>query len=276
MNAVRSDSSGNSTVATERMIVSRDKTRATLASFSREIDHTVSGAGAEQRNSSLQQHYIAMVTHDLRTPLTNVRGFLELISMGVYKDNPKLLREQARQAERNIDRLMRLIGDLLCAEKLLDGRLSLNASWIDAHDLAHNSLEQFKYVAKRTGIHMSSQVSIDRIFADHDRLMQVLINLLSNSIVATPQNGEICLNIHKTDEHFVLEVIDSGIGIPSTMLSKIFERFEQSDYGRNESGFGLGLAISKALVEAHGGTILVSSVPDVGSKFEVKLPVQGL
>ncbi len=251
MNVVTYDSFENSTVATERLI-------------------------GKHANNSLQQDYIAMVTHDLRTPLTNVRGFLELIAMGVYKDNPKLLKEQAQQAERNIDRLMRLIGDLLCAEKLLDGRLNLNASWIDAHDLANCSLEQFKFVAQRAGIQMSSQVSTDRIFADKDRLMQVLINLISNSIVATPKNGVISLNIHKTDEHFVLEVVDSGKGIPSTMLSKIFERFEQSDCATNESesGFGLGLAISKALVEAHGGTICVSSAQNFGSKFKVKLPVQ--
>lgn len=222
-----------------------------------------------------QKDFVAMVSHDLRTPLTNLRGFLELINMGVYEKNPDLLRQQAKQAESNVNRLLRLIRDLLDIEQLISGKILLNPTKVDCRELAKAAIGQVEFLAANASVQLCSRVTTDYLYADRERIVQVLVNLLSNAIKFTDRGGFVKLSIDESKEYWSLTVTDSGKGIPAERLARIFEPFEQAECGHSageRDGTGLGLTISNALIEAHAGTICVESRVGIGSQFRCRLP----
>ncbi len=221
-----------------------------------------------------RRHLTADIAHDLRTPLTVIAGYLEAMQEGVLP--PTVERLQAIQME--VGHLQRLVEDLRTLSLADSGELRLTLQWIAPGDLLHRLYMAFVAQAHAQGIRLETQVQPDipRIKVDTERMVQVLSNLVSNSLRHTPQGGEITLFAESADGMVHLVVEDSGEGIPSQALPHIFERFYRVEAsrsgGRGESG--LGLAIAKSIVEVHGGSIQVESEPGRGTRFSISLPVR--
>jgi len=228
-----------------------------------------------------KQQLLQTVSHDLRSPLSSVRGILTLLSAGAMGEMPPRALEKVRIAESDVERLIRLINDLLDLEKFSEGKGKLELGKVSVKRLVERAVNSIGTLAEERGINISRAIDPVSVSGDEDRLVQVLVNLLSNAIKFSSEGGEIEIEAElKTDadgaEEEVVEivVVDRGRGVPEEMREKIFERFEQvKESDATESGgSGLGLAICKSIVELHGGSIGVRENPDGGSIFWFRIP----
>lgn len=230
---------------------------------------------AERESERLKDEFLALVSHELRTPLTSVLGYLEVLLDG---EVGALTEDQAhvtRIAERNARRLRRLVGDLLVVAQAQAGRLALLAEPVDVAELARQSVMAALPAAQERGVALSGPAAQApaMVDADPERLGQVVDNLLVNAMTYTPRGGAVAVEVRATDEGVVLEVSDTGPGIPAGELERVFERFYRGAAGAGRNGgAGLGLAISSAIVRAHRGRISVSSCEGSGATFRVELP----
>ena len=225
----------------------------------------------------MKDEFIGMISHDLRTPLVSATGFLELLADG---DAGALNDEQMRYVgfvQRASDRLLRQIEDLLVATSLQAGRFALAREEISLADIAEEAVEGQRAMAAAKGVEL--RLALDqapRVHADPLRIAQVVDNLLSNAIKFTPKGGSVEVRLLPGDDgrSSVLEVADSGIGIPDAEQAALFERFFRTSDAveRRIPGTGLGLYICKSLVEAHGGQIRLRSAAGEGTTFTVALP----
>jgi len=223
----------------------------------------------------MKQEFISMVSHDLRSPLNSVLAFLNMLPEGVYGELSELGVNKANVANRNITRLIGLINDLLDAEKLESGKLTMNFTTIDLADILERSVESMRGLAEKEEVIIELPPVDMQIEADGDRLMQVVINLLSNAIKFSPKGGRIKLTATAAGDRVAVKVQDEGRGIAPRYQKMIFERFQQvtTSDGTEKGGSGLGLAICKAIVEQHGGIIGVDSQEGKGSTFWFKIPL---
>ncbi|HEX3553245.1 MAG TPA: CHASE domain-containing protein [Thermoanaerobaculia bacterium] len=223
----------------------------------------------------LKSEFVSTVSHELRTPLTSIRGSLGLLAGGVLGDLSPQVRDLLLLAERNAVRLTALINDILDFERLDSGRIEMQCADVDLQALFEQSLESVRPVADQQQIALLSSPTELRLRADGARIVQLLINLVSNAIKFSPPGREIRVWAEEKDDDWVrVFVKDRGQGIPASYHQRIFERFvhvETADK-RDKKGTGLGLAICKAIVEQHGGRIGVDSEPGVGSTFWFDLP----
>ncbi|MEA2604260.1 MAG: hypothetical protein QOF89_5252 [Acidobacteriota bacterium] len=223
----------------------------------------------------LKSEFVSTVSHELRTPLTSIRGSLGLLAAGVLGDLPPQVRDLLRLAERNVVRLTALINDILDFERLDSGGLEIQSTDLDLQPLFEQSLESVRPVADEQQIALISSPTELRVRADGARIVQLLVNLVSNAIKFSPPGREIRVWAEEEDDAWVRTFVkDRGQGIPASYHQRIFERFvhvETADK-RDKGGTGLGLAICKAIVEQHGGRIGVDSEPGVGSTFWFDLP----
>jgi signal transduction histidine kinase len=223
----------------------------------------------------MKDEFIGMISHDLRTPLVSATGFLELLSDG---DAGELNDEQRRYVgfvQRATDRLLRQIEDLLVAASLQAGRFALDLDAVALAHIAEEAVEGQRSVAVAKGVGLRLVVEpAPLVQADPLRLAQVIDNLLSNAIKFTPKGGTVEVRVLADGDRAVLEVADSGIGIPDSEQSTLFERFFRTSNAveRRIPGTGLGLYIVRSLVQAHGGVITLRSVAGEGSTFRVELP----
>ena len=225
----------------------------------------------------LKDEFVALVSHELRTPLTSIRGYLELIREG---KGGKVTKKQERFLEvmnRNSERLLRLVSDLLFVAQAESGNVALELEQLDLADVAKETVDATRPLAaaKAIAINLESGDRL-RVFADHARLIQLLDNLLSNAVKFTPEGGQVDVTVSAQNGHAVLEVADSGIGIPRGEQDRLFDRFFRASTATAQAvpGTGLGLAIAKAIVDAHDGSIEVESDEGSGSTFRVQLPVR--
>jgi len=229
-----------------------------------------------KRIEKLKQEFVAMVSHDLRTPLTSVQGFLSLLSAGAYAQlsNPGTV--SLGMAEQNVGRVINLVNDILDVEKFNSGVLSFDMANIGLHKVIADSLNSVIGLADQKDITLIYGKPTELVvWADGERITQVLINLLSNAIKFTPEGKKIEVVVRDRGEQAEVCVIDQGRGVPPEARAEIFERFHQVQVadGKSHRGTGLGLAISKGLIEQHGGTIGVEGGPSgVGSIFWFRLP----
>ncbi|MDH7598406.1 MAG: PAS domain S-box protein [Sedimentisphaerales bacterium] len=224
----------------------------------------------------LKSQFISTVSHELRTPLASMKEAVLIVLDGVAGPINDDQRHFLDIAKRNIDRLWRLINDVLDFQKLHSGRMQFNMQPNDMTKAVEEAYTTMLTYASKRQIHMSfsAQPNLPKGTFDSDRVIQVVTNLLSNAIKFTPEGGKVTLDLSKQGEEFVIKVSDTGLGIPKEALPRIFERFYRVQRpGREIKGTGLGLAIVKAIVTAHGGRIEVESEVNKGTTFTVWLPV---
>jgi len=222
-----------------------------------------------------QRRFLADVSHELRTPLTVIKGEVSLMRRIGQVDE-----ESIAGVEAEVDRLTRLVGDLLLLAQAESGRLPMDMRPFELDTIL---LEVFQQMRMLAGERLKLQIAeIDQVqvTGDRDRLKQVLVNLVSNAIQYTPSGGKVTLSLQKTNEQARLTVSDTGQGIPEQDLPNIFERFYRSERSRKRkpgaqsSGFGLGLSIAYWIVKNHGGSIEVDSKEGQGTTFCIWLPIK--
>lgn len=219
--------------------------------------------------------FVSMVSHELRTPLTSIHGFSEILRT---KDmEPEKKEEFYRIILNESERLSRLINNLLNLSQIEAG-IELNRDMIDVAELVEEDMEFFQSQSDIHDLQHLGTKQLPRIYADPDRVHQIIKNLLANAIKYSPEGGPVEVETGVEGKYVTITIIDHGIGIPPEELPRIFERFRRVE--REEmssiSGSGLGLAIVKHLVELHGGKIKVRSQPGEGSAFTVFLPIRGV
>jgi len=229
---------------------------------------------ARKEIETLKRDFVSMVSHDLRTPLTSVQSYLELLSDGIYGELNQSGKARLSELTVSIDRLVKLICDLLDLDRLESGSLTLRlhkqsvGSMIDQMQSACSALK----LEKNVSVEVVENVEM-KLNADGDRLVQVLVNLVSNAIKFSPPGETVRVSVTNEDGVIKVQVTDRGCGIPEEFQRTIFDRFKQAPDGEvQKGGTGLGLAISKAIVEQHGGQIGVESEEGKGSTFWFTLP----
>lgn len=229
-----------------------------------------------EKNEKLRGNLLADISHELRTPLTILRGNFEALQAGKTETTPELLSSLYDE----VLRLGRLVNDLECINLAEAGKLPLHFREVEPALLIARAAAAFQHEANERKIVFTVDAAKDLLpwRLDEDRVTQVIINLLANAFKFTPAQGEIKLQTKVEKEGLIIEVSDSGPGIPEKALPYIFTRFYKSGKGRREAdekgeGSGLGLSIAKSFVEAHGGTINARNRPEGGSVFSVTLPM---
>jgi len=224
----------------------------------------------------LKAQFISTVSHELRTPLSSMKEAVIIVLDGVAGRINKDQRHFLDIAKRNIDRLSRLIDDVLDFQKLSAGKMKLHMQENDIIAAVNEVYNTMRPNATKSGVHLAVdfQTNLPMAVYDNDRILQVLINLVSNAIKFTPEGGRVLISASHQQEHVVVKISDTGYGIPKEDLAKIFDRFYRVHRpGKEIKGTGLGLAIVNKIVAAHGGRIEVESELDQGTTFTVFLPV---
>jgi signal transduction histidine kinase len=229
-----------------------------------------------QASQRSQRDFVANVSHELKTPLTSIQGFAQAILDGTA-DTPDARRQAAQVIQGEAARMHRMVLDLLDLARLDAGTADLNMQPFDLKLLLDGIAEKFAPLAERAGVTMTVQAdSLPRIVADGDRLAQVFTNLVDNALKFTPPGGKVTLEACGDAEAVEINVTDTGAGISPEAVNHIFDRFYQADASRarrERQGAGLGLAIAREIMGAHGGKISVRSQLGQGSVFTVSLPV---
>jgi two-component system sensor histidine kinase/response regulator len=249
---------------------------------------------AAQSASRAKTEFLAAMSHELRTPLTCVIGMAETLLRAMsqkpdtYSLQPEKQQEYLKIIKRSGEHLLELINDILDVSQVEAGKTALSISEFSLSQLAHQSLQTLRDKALSNGVELALDLRVspqsngtasqDLFSADRRRVYQILLNLLSNAIKFTPEGGHVTLRVWVENNSAVFQVEDTGIGIPQSQRPLLFQKFQQLDsaYHRNYEGTGLGLALTKQLVELHGGTIDLESTVGVGSVFTVRLPAQPL
>lgn len=227
------------------------------------------------RANDLRRQMTADIAHDLRTPLSVITGYTEALRDGVLHPSPEMFQTMHREAEH----LSLLVEDLRTLSLADAGELTLTRSTVHPRELLDRMAAAFGPRADKLGIDLqaNAEESVPTIHVDPERMTQVLGNLVSNALRHTPAGGQIALSAARSGGHVLLRVRDTGAGIAPKDLPRIFDRFYRGDEARQTHGgeSGLGLAIAKAIVELHGGTIAVESTPGAGTAFTIALPAAG-
>jgi PAS domain S-box-containing protein len=229
-----------------------------------------------ERVSRMKDDFLATLSHELRTPLNAILGWTHVLSRSL--SNPETVEKGIDVIARNARAQAQLIEDLLDMSKILSGKVQIDLKRTKVDDVLDAALGAVKHAAEAKGVRLIKEVDVQaaRIFADPDRLQQVLWNLLTNAVKFTPADGEVRLSIRQAASAYWISVSDTGRGIKPEFLPHIFERFRQADSSttRKFGGLGLGLSIVKSLVDLHGGTVEAYSAGEGhGATFRVILPV---
>jgi len=222
-----------------------------------------------------KQEFVNMITHDLRTPLSSIQGNLSLVTEGHYGELSEKAQERLTIAEKNVTRLINLINELLDIERIEAGMLNLNRGNASLLSLIEEAVVSIRDFAEQKKISIVVPNTDQEIFVDSVRIVQVLVNILSNSIKFSPSEGQITIKFESKQNSVSISIVDQGPGIAPEDLDRVFDRFQQAQSSTKTKfvGSGLGLAICKAIIEAHQGRIGVSSVLNQGSTFWFELPV---
>lgn len=222
----------------------------------------------------MRQSFVAMISHDLRTPLTNVSAYLSLVSEGILGEVPAKVKTGADKTEQSVNRLIRLINDLLVLEKMESGKLQMTQKIIYLEDIIEKSIEEIREFANTNGVKLDYEETNAEVHADPDRLIQVIINLASNAVKFSPKGETVTIKAIEHVDRVELQVIDRGRGVPPQYREIIFEKYKQvkAEDDTKKGGTGLGLPICKMIIEQMGGTIGVNSEEGKGSTFWFCLP----
>ncbi|PZO55290.1 MAG: diguanylate cyclase, partial [Phormidesmis priestleyi] len=233
---------------------------------------------AAERANRIKDEFLAVVSHELRTPMNPILGWSQLLKRGSL--SPEKTAQALESVERNARSQVQLIDDLLDISRVLRGKMNLTENPIDLSNVVTAGLETIRLAAEAKSIKVTTALSPCAVNGDEGRLQQVMWNLLSNAIKFTPESGEVVVSLqaeaHSKPNSAVITVADTGKGITAEFLPYVFEHFRQEDYSttRQFGGLGLGLAISRQIVELHGGSIAAESPGEnQGATFTVKIPL---
>jgi PAS domain S-box-containing protein len=244
--------------------------------LSQQIGQYLERKASEREAEILKDQFFALVSHELRTPLTSIIGYLEL----VLEDDQELTDHHRRflgVVDRNARRLLRLVGDLLFVAHVEAGRLALEVGEVDLRTLTREAVEAARPRAESKELTLEAAAQdVPAMAGDRDRLAQVLDNLVSNAVKFTPQGGTVTVRLAAKDGAALIDVRDTGVGIPAAEQDRLFERFYRASTATERAipGVGLGLTIAKAIVEAHEGTLDFDSIEGAGTTFRVRLPLR--
>ncbi|HEV3470428.1 MAG TPA: HAMP domain-containing sensor histidine kinase, partial [Pyrinomonadaceae bacterium] len=226
--------------------------------------------------SELKEEFLALTTHDLRSPLTVISGVINFFTSGRLGDLTPEQKNMVSMMERNTQNLIELVNDLLDASKLESGTMRLDLASIELAGLIEELREQMQPMAREKEITLAERLPGDLppLQADRTKLRRVLVNLLSNALKFTPRGGRVEVSAEREGGAVRVSVADTGVGIPPEDLARLFDKYEQarSRATRSEKGTGLGLYITRQLVELHGGEISVRSEVGKGSTFSFTIP----
>ena len=227
-----------------------------------------------RRLETVRRDFISNVSHELRTPLASLKALAETLQEGALEDPPAARRFILRM-ETEIDNLTQLVNELLELSRIESGKVPLSFHRIKPCDLLRPAFERMSLQAERAGLELSLDCpdNLPAVFADPDRITQVLINLIHNAVKFTPPGGKITVSAYQDHEQIVFFVRDTGVGIAKKDVDRIFERFYKADRARAGGGTGLGLSIARHMIESHGGSIWAESEEQVGSTFYFSMPV---
>jgi two-component system phosphate regulon sensor histidine kinase PhoR len=231
-----------------------------------------------QKNEQFRKEFLMNLAHELRTPIFTIQGYVHTLLDGAM-ENPEISKKFLNNAAKGIQRLVQLVDDLDQISKLESGQISLIRENFIIHDLVKDLYEELTLKAKEKNISLQIKKGTEApltVFADKQKIKQVIVNLLENAIKYGNEGGSIITGFYQMDENQVyIEISDNGPGIAEEHLPRIFERFYRADRSRNSKigGTGLGLAIVKHIVEAHGQNMNVRSKVGVGSSFGFTLEI---
>ena len=253
----------------------RDELSGLAVSFNRMAEQLQAADRKQRELEQLRRDLVAWASHDLQTPLTSMRAILEALADGVV-DEPDMIKRYLHTAQRDVMSLSALIDDLFQMSQLDAGGFPLNRAPSSLGDLVSDTLESFSELAYRESIKLDGQIepSVDPVFMDTQAIGRVLNNLISNALRHTPPGGAIQVRARRSGREVEVSVRDSGEGIRAEDLPQIFEPFYRGEKSRNRGmgGAGLGLAIARGIVRAHGGDIRVESETGKGTQFTFDIP----
>ena len=246
--------------------------------FNRMARALEAAAEREREMEKMRRDLIAAVSHDLRTPLASTRALIEAVADGVA-ENPETEARYLSSARRELAHLSRLVDDLFELARIDSGMLQLTLEEASLHDLISDTISSFQPQAESRNVRLVGEVSgdVDPVLANPPRLQRVLHNLLSNALRHTPADGTVALRATAQGDEVRVEVSDTGEGIAAEDVHRVFERSFRAERSRTRPeedgapGAGLGLAIARGLIEAHGGTMSVESDLGRGSRFRFTL-----
>ena len=262
----------------EILVDGQDEVAGLAADFNRMARALEEAAEREREMEKARRDLIAAVSHDLRTPLASTRALIEAIADGVAADQQTRERYLS-SASRELEHLSRLVDDLFELARIDAGVLQLSLEETSLHDLISDTISSFQPQAECRGVRLVGEVSgdVDPVLANPPRLQRVLHNLLSNALRHTPPDGTVALRAQPRGTDVQVEVADTGEGIAAEDLPRVFERSFRAERSRTRAekedapGAGLGLAIARGLIEAHGGAMSVESDLGRGSRFRFTL-----
>lgn len=244
--------------------------------FNRMADTIVDNMKEIQKTDQLRRELVANISHDLRSPIASIQGYLETIQMKGESITKEELNEYFNTVLKNTQRLKRLIDDLFELSKLDAEQVSPNLENISMAELVQDLVQQFRPIAEKKGIELEAgfpETPSALIEADIGLMNRALTNLIDNAIDHTPPGGKVTVKTTRRGKEMVLEITDTGTGIPVEDIPRIFDRFYQVDKSRtNSNGAGLGLAIAQKILRLHGAKVIVNSAENEGTTFEVAIP----
>ncbi len=259
-----------------RDVSERKRIEALIEAQAHEVSRAKERAEQESRYKS---RFLASMSHELRTPLNAIIGFSELLDQEIFGTLGARQKEYVGYVLQSGRHLLALVNDILDLSKIEAGRMELSREWVAPLRVVDAVQGSVRPLAQKQGVALELELpaQLPDLYVDEMRLRQILYNLLSNGIKFTPLGGSVSLRVELRSDRLCIEVTDTGVGIREEDLPRLFREFERMEGGSQPKteGTGLGLALTKRLVELHGGTIRVDSKPNAGSKFTVSLPAFG-
>jgi len=224
-----------------------------------------------KRTELYRREFLSNISHELKTPIFNIQGYLHTLIDGGLKDK-KINKKYLDKAAKNLEHLTNIVNDLEVISRLESGEQPINMQKFDIHNLTHDIIDELELLADKKDITISFKEGCNNpmlVMADKEKIKQVLINLVTNSIRYSNEGGKTQIGIYDMADNVLVEVSDTGIGIAQEHIPRLFERFYRIDKSRSkdEGGSGLGLAIVKHIIEAHNQNVNVRSTVGVGSTF---------
>jgi two-component system phosphate regulon sensor histidine kinase PhoR len=226
-----------------------------------------------RRVEAVRRDFVANVSHELRTPLAAIKSVIETLESGAMEE-PEVARDFLERADGEVDRLVRMVEELLELSRIESGEAAMEEQRVDIGQVVRDSVTRLAPRATKQGLELTVSVEDDLpvVIGDAEHLERVVVNLVQNAIKFTPVGGRVVVEAARRDAGVEVRVSDNGEGIFPEDLGRVFERFYKADRSRVSGGTGLGLAVAKHTVEAHGGSIMAESEPGKGATFSFILP----